>query len=114
MDKYVMLMKQENLENFITYVKTEIENELSNFVIMIVTSIEFVDDDTFRLKVNEAPNFQYVSYFDGSYDGYYMQMFSNNEYVYFGDEATSYLYDTRYQEFKKAMYVEEVSNGYKK
>jgi hypothetical protein len=110
MEKYVMLMKQDNLEKFIPYV-TEIENELSNFVIMIISSIEFIDDDTFRLKVSEAPQFQYVSYFDGSYDGYYMQLFSNDQYVYFGDEATSFLYDTRYQEYKKSMYVSELNRG---
>lgn len=110
MDKYIMLMEKENLENFIGVLK-EIDNDLNNFVIMFVTSIEFVDDDTFRLKVSEAPQFQYVSYFDGSYDGYYMQLFSNDQYVYFGDEATSFLYDTRYQEFKKSMYVDELNRG---
>ncbi len=99
MDKYIMLMQQTNLEKFINYVK-EIDNELNNFIIIFITNIEFVDDDTFRLSVNEAPNYKYVSYFDGSYDGYYMQLFSNGYYVYFGDEATSYLYDERYQDSK--------------
>lgn len=99
MDKYIYLVTQDNLFKLIDFAKDH-DIEITSLVIIIIPTIEFVDDSTFRLPIKEAPSYQYVSYFDGDYDLYYVQLFSNENYVYFGDEATSFMYDDRYQDYK--------------
>lgn len=80
MNKNIYLVKREDYNNLIS------DNEMINddVIIVVIDSIEFIDDDTFRLSNGDIEiEDKDLFYFDGSYDGYYNRVFRNHEYSYY-------------------------------
>lgn len=80
MNKKIYLVKREDYNNLIS------DNEMINddVIIVVIDSIEFIDDDTFRLSNMDIDlSEKNLFYFDGDFDGYYNRLFSNHEYTYY-------------------------------
>jgi hypothetical protein len=86
MDKYNYIMEHDHFELFNDFLKDN-EINIKDTLIAVVSKIEYVDDDTIRINIDEAPNFEELHFFDGTYDGFYERVFSNQCYVYYCDNA---------------------------
>lgn len=86
MNNIIWLVEKENrqeLDLFIENLHKEIgEQEQKNEIVIVVDKVEFVDDNTFRVP-RDFIDIENLLYFDGSWDGYYNRVFTNEEYVYY-------------------------------
>lgn len=76
----VYLVRQENIQALLN----DEEMNDGSITIIIVNSLEFIDDGTFRIPNDFEIYNTDVFYFDGSWDGYYNRIFTNQEYTYYG------------------------------
>jgi hypothetical protein len=80
MNKKIYLVKRENYNKLISDTEM-IDNDV---IIIVIESIEFIDDETFRLSNMDIDlSEKNLFYFDGDFDGYYNRLFSNHEYTYY-------------------------------
>lgn len=80
MNKKLYLVKPDNYDKLVDD-KEMIDGSV---IIIVISDIEFIDDDTFRISNNDIQlDNKDVFYYDGAWDGYYNRVLINQDYTYY-------------------------------
>lgn len=86
MSEKIFIVEIKNYEKFIDAEKDfhGDSDEEKNDIVILMNKIEFVDSDTFRIENgNLTIDNKDLFYFDGTQYGYYNNVFSNSDYIYY-------------------------------